>query len=97
MSLHILPDVNLPPSLEESENKSNSIFGKCLECGKERIRSWIDAIDSPDPSKLSEQFELSEENIISSFHTEMIHPEAFYTSRILYFSELYKLYNDQLL
>ncbi|CAG8766957.1 16316_t:CDS:1, partial [Funneliformis caledonium] len=36
LDLHDVLDLTLPP-LIEFENESNSVFGQCLDCGKERI------------------------------------------------------------
>ncbi len=61
------------------------------------IESWVTAIcDDPNPSELSDQFDIAEEKKFSDlernkFHQE-IHSQAFYTSRFLYFPELIKLY-----
>ncbi|CAB4381512.1 unnamed protein product [Rhizophagus irregularis] len=56
--------------------------------------SWTIAIcDDPEPSELSDQFNIAEEKKFSDseqnkFQQQKIHPQAFYTSRLLYFSEL---------
>ncbi|CAB4408134.1 unnamed protein product [Rhizophagus irregularis] len=56
--------------------------------------SWTFAIyDDPDPSELSDQFNIAEEKKFSDsernkFQQRKIHPQAFYTSRLLYFPEL---------
>ncbi len=59
------------------------------------IGSWVTAIcdDNPDPSELFDQFDIAEEKKFSDlernkFHQQEIHPQAFYTSRLLYFPEL---------
>ncbi len=54
----------------------------------ELIGSWITAIcDDPNPSELSDQFDIAEEKKFSNleeneFQQERVHPEAFYTSRL---------------
>ncbi|CAG8490298.1 8286_t:CDS:2 [Funneliformis caledonium] len=69
----------------------------CKDCEyiafKENFRNWtsgtwIDAIDVPDSSELSEQFSLIE-RLEKNRSQQQIHPEAMYTSRFLYFPELY--------
>ncbi|PKK62676.1 kinase-like protein, partial [Rhizophagus irregularis] len=60
----------------------------------ELLGSWTIAIcDDPEPSELSDQFNIAEEKKFSDseqnkFQQQKIHPQAFYTSRLLYFSEL---------
>ena len=60
----------------------------------ESLGDWITAIcDDPNPSELSEQFDIAEERIFpdleeNEFRQERIHHEAFYTSRFLHFPEL---------
>ncbi|CAI2172746.1 16167_t:CDS:1 [Funneliformis geosporum] len=60
----------------------------------ELLESWITAIcDEPDQSELSDQFDIAEEKKFSDlikikFQKQIIHPQAFYTSRHLYFPEL---------
>ncbi|CAG8774803.1 16284_t:CDS:1, partial [Rhizophagus irregularis] len=55
---------------------------------------WTIAIcDDPNPSELSDQFNIAEEKKFSDsernkFQQRKIHPQAFYTSRLLYFPEL---------
>ncbi|CAG8725184.1 6660_t:CDS:1, partial [Funneliformis caledonium] len=55
---------------------------------------WVTAIcDESVQSELSDQFDLAEEKKFSDlekskFRKQIIHPQAFYTSRHLYFSEL---------
>ncbi|CAI2162539.1 2205_t:CDS:1 [Funneliformis geosporum] len=57
------------------------------------LGSWVNAIcDDPNPSELSHQFDVAEEKKIlyseqNQFHRQ-IHPQAFYTSRHLYFPSL---------
>src|SRR6266498_3477196 len=59
----------------------------------ELIRNWVTATyDDPDPSESSDQFDIAEEKKFSDlersrFHQQEIHPQAFYTSRLLYFPE----------
>ncbi|CAI2162830.1 9121_t:CDS:2 [Funneliformis geosporum] len=64
MSLHInnIIDYTLPPLIEGSENESYSVFGQCLDCGKEKVSDgWC---------KDFEQFDLIENtNKIGSFCT----------------------------
>ncbi|CAI2162829.1 9120_t:CDS:2 [Funneliformis geosporum] len=46
MSLHInnIIDYTLPPLIEGSENESYSVFGQCLDCGKEKVSDgWCKA------------------------------------------------------
>ncbi|CAB5152498.1 unnamed protein product [Rhizophagus irregularis] len=56
--------------------------------------SWtIATCDDPEPSELSDQFNIAEEKKFSDleqnkFQQQKIHPQAFYTSRLLYFPEL---------
>ena len=58
----------------------------------ELLGSWVTATcDEPNPSELSEQFDIAEEKKFSGengFQQERIHSEAFYTSRLLHFPEL---------
>uniref|UniRef100_U9U708 Protein kinase domain-containing protein n=1 Tax=Rhizophagus irregularis (strain DAOM 181602 / DAOM 197198 / MUCL 43194) TaxID=747089 RepID=U9U708_RHIID len=60
----------------------------------ELLGSWTIAIcDDPNPSELSDQFNIAEEKKFSDsernkFQQRKIHPQAFYTSRLLYFPEL---------
>ncbi len=59
----------------------------------ESLKSWIDAIDDPDSSELSELFDLTEEKRSSNlksnkFQQQKIHSEAFYKRSILHFLEL---------
>ena len=59
----------------------------------EILGNWIDAIDDHNPSELSNQFDIAEEEKLSNlernkFYQRKIHPQAFYTSRLLYFPEL---------
>ncbi|CAB4405408.1 unnamed protein product [Rhizophagus irregularis] len=60
----------------------------------ELLGSWTIAIyDDPEPSELSDQFNIAEEKKFSDseqnkFQQQKIHPQAFYTSRLLYFPEL---------
>ena len=51
------------------------------------LGSWVAACDDPDPSELSDQFNIAEAER-NRFHQE-IHPQAFYTSKLLYFPELF--------
>ncbi|CAG8532967.1 430_t:CDS:2 [Funneliformis caledonium] len=48
----------------------------------EKLETWISAIDSPDPSELSEELSNLKK---SKFDQQNIHSEAFYTSKFLYF------------
>ncbi len=62
----------------------------------ELLGSWIAAIDEPDSSELSDQFDVAEEKRLSNLEKNkfQIHPEAFYTSRFLYFPELFNMHNS---
>ena len=55
----------------------------------ETIGNWIDAIDDPNPSELSEQFEKDFPNLERNKFHQQIHYQAFYTSRFFHFSELF--------
>jgi len=59
----------------------------------EILGNWVDAIDDPNSSELSSQFDIAEEKKFSNlernkFYQLKIHSQAFYTSRLLHFPEL---------
>jgi len=60
----------------------------------ELLGCWVTAVcDDPDSSELSDQFDIADGKKfsyleINKFHQQEIHPQAFYTSRLLYFPEL---------
>ncbi|GBC01980.1 hypothetical protein RclHR1_04400003 [Rhizophagus clarus] len=60
----------------------------------ELLGNWTIAIcDDPGPSEISNQFDIAEEKKFSDlernkFRQQTIHPQAFYTSRLLHFPEL---------
>ena len=60
----------------------------------ESLESWIDVIDNPESSKLIEKNEEKRFPNLkrNKFHQQKIHPEAFYTSRFLYFPELVDMF-----
>ncbi|EXX74649.1 kinase-like protein [Rhizophagus irregularis] len=66
----------------------------------ELLGNWLIAIcDDPDPSEISDQFNVAEEKKFSDsernkFRQPKIHPQAFYTSRLLYFPELINIFDD---
>ncbi|CAG8572640.1 15487_t:CDS:2 [Funneliformis caledonium] len=63
------------------------------------IRSWVISIcDDPNPSEISHQFDVAEEKKFlyseqNQFHQQS-HPQAFYTSRLMYFPELINMFNS---
>ena len=63
------------------------------------LGSWVTAIcDDSDPTELSDQFDIAEGKKFSDlernkFQQQNIHPQAFYTSRPLYFPELVNMFN----
>ncbi|GBB91517.1 hypothetical protein RclHR1_18860004 [Rhizophagus clarus] len=68
----------------------------------ELLGNWAISIwDDPDPSEISDQFSIAEEKKFSDlkrnkFRQQKIHPQAFYTSRLLHFPELINVFPLQI-